>query len=419
MGQDTKITSETPEASFPDQLSEVLRSGARRLIEEAVAVEVEEFLTAFREQRLADGRQRIVRNGYLPERELQTGLGAVAVQIPKMRDRTGGGVKFNSALVPPYIRRTPSVEAVLPWLYLKGLSTGDFTAALQALLGEEAKGLSPTTISRLKQGWTTEYQTWSQRSLAGRRYVYVWADGVYFDIRLADARQCLLVLIGVTPEGQKEFLAIEDGYRESEQSWTELLQGLKQRGLTIAPQLAIGDGALGFWKALRKLYPTTRPQRCWVHKTANILNKLPKAVQPKAKSDLHQIWLAETREAAEAAFAAFVSKDGAKYEKAVECLEKDRDTLLAFYDFPAEHWPHIRTTNPIESTFATIRLRTAKTRGCVSRQTALALVYKLSRCAEASWRKLRGFKRLGQVIQGVKFINGIAGEEQSENQLAA
>lgn len=249
--------------------------------------------------------------------------------------------------------------------------------------------------------------------------MYVWADGVYFDIRLEDARQCLLVLIGVTPDGDKEFLAIEDGYREAEQSWTELLQGLKQRGLTIAPELAIGDGALGFWQALRKLYPETRPQRCWVHKTANILNKLPKALQPKAKSDLHQIWLAETREAAETAFAAFLTKYGTKYGKAVECLEKDREALLAFYDLPAEHWPHIRTTTPIESTFATIRLRTAKTRGCVSRQTALALVYKLSGCAEQGWRKLRGFKRLAQVIQGVKFVNGVTVAEHPENQLAA
>lgn len=419
MAQDTRNQQTTPEGSFQDRLSELLRAGARHLLAEAVEAEVAEFLAAFRAQRLADGRQRIVRNGYLPERELQTGLGAVAVQVPKVRDRAGAGVKFNSALVPPYIRRTRSVEAVLPWLYLKGLSTGDFTTALQALLGEEAKGLSPATISRLKQVWATEYRTWGQRSLAGKQYVYVWADGVYFDIRLEDARQCLLVLIGVTPDGRKEFIAIEDGYRESEQSWSELLQGLKQRGLTIAPQLAIGDGALGFWKALRKLYPQTRAQRCWVHKTANILNKLPQALQPKAKSDLHQIWLAETREAAEVAFAAFVTKYGVKYEKAVECLEKDRDTLLAFYDFPAEHWAHIRTTNPIESTFATIRLRTAKTRGCVSRQTALALVYKLSRCAEASWRKLRGFKRLGQVIQGVKFVNGVSGEEQPDNQLAA
>lgn len=416
MVQDTRNAPETPEGSFQDRLSELLRGGARQLIEEAVEAELREFLESLSPQRLADGRRQIVRNGYLPERELQTGLGAVPVQIPKVRDRASGGVKFNSALVPPYIRRTPSVEAVLPWLYLKGLSTGDFTAALQALLGEEAKGLSSTTISRLKQGWTTEYKTWQQRSLVGKQYVYIWADGVYFDIRLEDARQCLLVLIGVTLDGHKEFLAIEDGYRESEQSWTELLQGLKQRGLTIAPELAIGDGALGFWKALRKLYPETRTQRCWVHKTGNILNKLPKALQPKAKRDLHQIWLAETREAAEGAFTAFVTKYGAKYGKAVECLEKDRKTLLTFYDFPAEHWAHIRTTNPIESTFATIRLRTAKTRGCVSRQTALTLVYKLSRCAEQGWRKLRGFKRLGQVIQGVKFVNG---EEQSEEQLAA
>jgi len=418
MGKDNVYQFEKPSDSVADSLSELLRSGARQLLEQAVNSELAEFLGEHSERRLPDGRQAVVRNGYHPEREIQTGIGGVEVKVPKVRDRSGEGVCFRSELLPPYLRRSSSVEAVLPWLYLKGVSTGDFQEALSALLGDNAKGLSASTISRLKSEWEQEYDGWSKRSLRGKRYVYLWADGVYFNIRMEESRQCLLVLIAVDEYGKKEFLAVEDGYRESEQSWTELLADLKQRGLDVAPELGIGDGALGFWKALRKIYPETRHQRCWVHKTANVLNKLPKAVQAKAKTDLHQIWMAETREAAHEAFDSFTSRYQLKYEKAVECLLKDREELLAFYDFPAEHWKHIRSTNPIESSFATTRLRTKKTRGCISRKSGLAMVFKLGLSAEKRWKKIRGFKRLGEVIRGVKFINGVK-DEQENSRIAA
>lgn len=363
----------------------------------------------------ADGRAAVVRNGYLPEREIQTGIGAVKVKVPKVRDRSGAGIKFNSRLLPPYLRRTESLDELLPWLYLKGISTGDFGEALQALLGEQAKGLSAATISRLKARWQEEHRQWRQRDLSSKRYVYWWADGVYFNIRGEEARQCILVIVGVNEHGVKEFVAIEDGYRESEQSWLEVLTDLKHRGLEQGPQLGIGDGALGFWKALSKVYATTRQQRCWVHKTVNILNKLPKSVQPKAKSALHEIWMAPTREQAHKAFEAFLKRYGDKYPKACACLEKDRDALLAFYDFPALHWQHIRTTNPIESTFATVRLRTDKTRGCVSRDTILGLVFKLGLSAQQRWQRLRGFKHLADVINGVKFKDGVRVKHEQQN----
>jgi len=353
------------------------------------------------------GRRAVVRNGYLPEREIQTGIGPVKVRVPKARDRSGSGVKFNSRLLPPYLRRTKQIAELLPWLYLKGVSTGDFQEALAALLGADAKGLSPGTISRLKDRWRADHAQWLRRDLSQKRYVYFWADGVYFNIRGDEARQCILVIVGVDVHGIKEFVAIEDGYRESEQSWLEVLSSCKQRGLEIGPELAVGDGALGFWKALSKVYGKTRHQRCWVHKTANVLNKLPRATQAKAKSALHKIWMAATREEACRAFDEFLGTYRDKYPKATECLEKDRHELLAFYDFPAAHWQHIRTTNPIESTFATVRLRTRKTRGCVSRQTILALVFQLGQSAQKRWRRLRGFKHLAEVIEGVKFENGV------------
>jgi transposase-like protein len=366
------------------------------------------MLAQFADYKDESGRRFVVRNGHLPQREIMTGIGPVSVQVPKVRDRSGGGIKFTSALLPPYLRRAQSVEEVLPWLYLKGISTGDMQEALEALLGKGAKGLSPATISRLKARWEDDYQSWSQRDLSGKRYVYFWVDGVYFNVRMDDAKQCILVIIGVTEEGIKEFVAIEDGYRESEESWLLVLRGLKQQGLEIGPELAVGDGALGFWKALPKVYGETRGQRCWVHKTANVLNCLPKSIQPKAKVALQQIWMAPGREEAYKAFDSFVAIYDAKYPKATNCLEKDRDRLLAFYDFPAEHWVHIRTTNPVESTFATVRLRTAKTRGCVSRNTILALVFRLGLCAEKHWIRLRGFQQLGEVIRGVKFSDGVA-----------
>lgn len=407
MNQNNVIEFKKPGSAPRDLLTDLLRRGAKKLIHEAVEAELESFLAQFSEERLADGRQAVVRNGYLPEREVQTGVGPVSVRIPKVRDKRGKGAKFNSRLVPPYLRKVMSVENLLPWLYLKGISTGDFKEALASLLGPNAKGLSAPTISRLKTQWTDEYTTWTKRSLAEKRYVYWWADGIHFNIRGDNARSCILVIIGVTETGHKEFVAIEEGLRESEQSWLEMMNGIKARGLTLGPELAVGDGALGFWKALTKVFGETRHQRCWVHKTANVLNKLPKASQAKAKDKLHQIWMAETRDAATKAFDSFLATYDDKYPKAAECLKKDREKLLAFYDFPAQHWAHIRTTNPIESTFATVRLRTAKTRGCVSRKSILAMVYKLGMSAQNRWRKLRGFHHLAKVIQGVKFQDGV------------
>ena len=329
----------------------------------------------------------MVRNGYLPEREVHTGIGAVRVKVPRVRDRSGSGIRFHSALLPPYLRRSTSLEALVPWLYLKGVSTGDFAEALQALLGPEAPGLSPATISRLKQAWHDELTQWQSRSLKGKRYVYFWVDGVYCETRLEEARQCILVIIGADASGQKELVGLWDGYRESEQSWKELLLDLQSRGLEHGPTLALGDGALGFWKALRQVYGQTRWQRCWVHKTANVLDKLPKALQPQAKQRLQAIWMAPDHQRAELAFDLFVTTYEAKYPKAAECLAQDREVLLAFYDFPAEHWGHIRTTNPIESTFATVRLRTNKTRGCLSRTTMLAMVCKLWQSAAKRWHR--------------------------------
>ena len=413
MSKDNVISLEKPEENA-DLLTGLLRAGARELITQAVHAELTEFLTRYEDVMDSLGRRQVVRNGYLPQREIMTGIGPVDIQVPKTRDKGGHGLHFRSELLPPYIKRTKSVETVLPWLYLKGISTGDFSEALAALLGKNAQGLSAGTISRLKQCWVNEYDDWRLRDLSKESYVYIWADGIYFNIRSDDARQCILVIIGVTSRGKKEFLAIEDGYRESEQSWTEVLINLKERGFK-PPKLAVGDGALGFWKASKKVFGKTRSQRCWVHKTANILNKLPKHSQAKAKQYIHDIWMAETRENAEKAFDLFLKTYQLKYPKATQCLEKDREELLAFYDFPADHWVHIRTSNPIESTFSTIRLRTKKTRACVSRTTILTLVYKLGLSAEKGWRKLRGFRRLADVINGIKFIDGVD-EETFERQ---
>ena len=418
MSKSNVVSLEKPETPR-DALTEVLRAGAQRLLAEAVEAEVESFLAEYGGLRDGDDRQRVVRNGHLPAREIQSGVGAVKVRVPRARDRGDGTpfsepIRFRSSLVPPYLRKTKSVEELLPWLYLKGISTGDFGEALSALLGPDAPGLSATTISRLKQGWTQEYDTWRLRDLSTKRYVYIWADGIYCNVRFDDARLCLLLLIGATEDGKKELIAVEDGYRESEQSWLELLMGLKARGLEMEPKLAIGDGALGFWKALAQVYGNTRQQRCWFHKTGNVLNNLPKSAQPKAKQALHQIWMAETRDAAEQAFDVFVDTYREKYPKATTCLAKDRTELLAFYDFPAEHWAHLRTTNPIESTFATVRLRTVKTRGCLSRQSMLTMVFRLCQSAQKRWRRLQGYRRLADVVRGVKFVDGI-----SEDRIAA
>jgi transposase-like protein len=380
------------------------------LLSAALEAEVETFLKQYKDISDGKGWQRVVRNGYLPEREIQTGIGQVQVKAPRIRDRQPdpyrGRIRFTSAILPPYLRRTKSIETLLPWLYLKGVSTGDFTDALSALLGKDAPGLSAATISRLKTVWQDEYNQWQQRDLSNKRYVYFWVDGIYCNVRMDD-RQCLLVIIAATEHGHKELVALEGGLRESEQSWIEVLVDIKRRGLQIPPELAIGDGSLGFWKALSKVYDTTRWQRCWVHKTANILNKLPKSLQAKAKQRLHQIWMADNKAEAEKNFDAFIQTYEAKYPKASDCLKKDRNVLLTFYDYPAEHWRHIRTTNPIESTFATVRLRTAKVRSCFSSLTVLTMAFELCRCAQKRWIKLHHPERLGEVIRGVKFINGI------------
>lgn len=415
MNDDNLISLPRPETTetFSDALSDLIRRGARQIIAQAVEAELQEFLEQYQDRRDEQGRQMVVRNGYLPERTITTGVGEVAIQVPRVRDRSGSGVKFNSMLLPPYLKRASSVEELLPWLYLKGVSTGDFSEALSALLGAEAKGVSPATISRLKTKWSDEHQNWQQRSLRQQRYVYIWADGIYFNIR-ADERQCILVIIGVTDKGHKELLGLTAGYRESALSWKPLLLQLKDQGLTDDPELAIGDGALGFWKALPQVFPSTKQQRCWVHKTANVLNKLPKRQQPEAKRAIWEIYRAESKAEAAKALDRFSKTYQAKYPEAVTCLLKDRDVLLTFFDFPAEHWAHIRTTNPIESTFATVRLRTDKTRGCVSKDTILALVFKLVESAQKSWLRIRGFKYLADVIEGVPFKDGCRADDKAD-----
>jgi len=397
-----------------DILQEILRQGAREMLTAAIEGEVREYLTAHADERDGGGHRLVVRNGHMPRRSIQTGLGSVEFRRPRVNDKRtdehGNRIRFTSKILPPYLRRTKSIDELIPWLYLRGISTGDFSQALEALLGPNAPGLSATNIVRLKASWEQEWKDWSSRSFEDKRYVYVWADGVYFNVRLEDeanSKQCILVLMGATTDGKKELIAVTDGYRESEQSWRELLLDLKSRGLTVEPQLAVGDGALGFWAALRKVWPTTREQRCWVHKTRNVLNKMPKGLRAKAKAMLHEIWMAETRAAGDKAFDLFLKTFGAKYPKATECLARDREVLLTFYDFPAEHWIHIRTTNPIESTFATVRLRTRRTKGCGSRTAGLTMVFKLTQCAERHWRRLNGVELLGEVIEGVRFIDGI------------
>jgi len=409
MAESTTTSLTFLELSSQDVMTEILRKGAQQMLTQAIQEEVEEWIAERKQLRNEQGRRQVVRNGYLPERKVTTGLGDVSVTQPRVRDRrpAGEAEKFTSKILPPYLRKTKSIEELIPWLYLKGISTGDFGEALAALLGENAKGLSAGTITRLKKVWEEEYRQWNKRSLEDKEYVYVWADGVHFNIRLEEDRQCILVLMGATKDGKKELIAIADGYRESEQSWKTLLLDVKSRGLAVDPKLATGDGALGFWKAIRKAWPKTREQRCWVHKTANVLDSMPKRLQPQAKEMLHEIWMADTRENANKAFDQFIASYEAKYPKAVECLKKDRDVLLTFYDFPAEHWIHLRTTNPIESTFATVRLRTKRTKGSGSRTACLSMVFKLMQSAQKRWRALNGSERLPEVIQGVPFIDGI------------
>jgi putative transposase len=383
------------------------------MLQAAIEAEVDEFLALHADRRDEAGRRQVVRNGRLPSREILTGAGPLEVSQPRVRDNSpevDSRVTFSPTVLPPYLRRSKAIEELIPWLYLKGISTGDFSEALQSLVGERAKGLSANVIVRLKETWAAEYDEWMRRDLSQSQYVYIWADGIYANVRLEDdanKKQCLLVLMGATTDGRKELIGVIDGYRESKQSWLEFLLDLKQRGMTIDPKLAVGDGALGFWAALREVFPTTRQQRCWVHKTANVLNKLPRSVQPKAKADLHEIWQAETREKANGAFDHFIEKYAAKYEAACECLKKDRDVLLTFYDFPAEHWKHLRTTNPIESTFATIRLRHRRTKGNGTRRASLAMMFKLAQSAQKRWRRLNGHALIIPLLQGKTFQDGL------------
>jgi putative transposase len=397
-----------------DVLTDILRQGAQEMLATAIENEVAEYVQRHAAVRDGQGHRLVVRNGRLPARQIQTGLGLVEVQPPRVHDRRinakGERMRFSSAILPPYLRRTKSLDELIPWLYLRGISTGDFTEALGALLGPQARGLSATNIVRLKESWQQEWKDWSKQSLAEKAYVYLWADGIYFNIRLEEPdnnRQCLLVLMGATAQGRKELIAVTEGYRESADSWRTLLLDVKQRGLTTSPKAATGDGALGFWAALREIYPQTREQRCWVHKTANVLDKMPKSLHAKAKAVLQEIWMAPSREKALKAFDLFVQTFEAKYPKAAECLVKDREVLLTFYDFPAEHWIHLRTTNPIESTFATVRLRTVRTQGSGSRTACLTMVFKLAQCAEKHWRRLNGQELIPEVIRGVKFVDGL------------
>jgi len=417
MGDD-RIVRLASQRQIEDPLTELLREKAAALLQTAVKVECAEFLERFADRRDAAGRRAVVRNGYLPERQIVTGIGPVAVKVPRVRDRSGEGVRFESKLVPAYVRRAKSVDAVLPWLYLRGISAAEIGGALSALLGEQAPALSASLIGRLKAAWAAEYESWKRADLSKDRWVYLWVDGIYSGVRAEDHRLCALIVVGVNERGQKRFLAIEDGIRESKQSWREVLLALKARGLK-APVLAVGDGALGFWAALEELLPTTKAQRCWMHKTGNVLNYLPRSVQPKAKQALHAIWMAETRAEATKAFEAFITTYGPKYPKAAECLAKDRDALLAFYDLPAEHWVHLRTTNPIESSFATIRHRTDRVKGAFSRRSLLSMLFKLAIAAEGSFRRLKGFNWLAEMIRGVRFVDGIREDQVMQQRKAA
>ena len=422
MNETSNIVALRQPDDIDDPLTNILRTGARQLLAQAVEIEVETFLATVKDLKLADGRARVVRHGYGPARTIATGIGPVEVARAKIRDRGAAGdgerIRFSSAILPLWARRTRSLDALLPVLYLRGISTGDFQEALTALLGKDAPNLSPAVISRLTAEWQGEYERWQKRDLSARRYVYVRADGVFLQARMEDHGECMLVLIGATPEGRKELIGFQVGVRESAQSWRELLIDVKQRGLQIAPEIAVGDGALGFWKALDETCPGTRHQRCWVHKTVNVLDKVPLSVQANMKKDLREVYRAPNRASAEAAIDVFVDKYRAKYGRAVECLVKDSEALLAFYDFPAEHWDHLRTTNPIESVFATVRHRTVRTKGSLSPTTARLMVFKLVIAASKTWRRLKGTNQLPKLIAGVRFNDGIEVIQKPANHAA-
>ena len=423
MNENSTITSFHQPGSIMDPLTDIAREGARQMLMAALKAEAASFVAQFSEELLPDGRQRVVRHGAGPERAVQTGIGPIPVQRPKVRDRAPGvsaetRIRFTSAILPRWARRSKSLDALLPVLYLRGVSTGDFQEALTALLGADAPNLSPAVISRLTAGWQEEYDRWQRRDLSARRYVYVWADGVYLQARMEPQAECMLVIIGATPEGRKELLGFQVGFRESAQSWRELLVDLKARGLAVPPELAVGDGALGFWKALDEVFPGTRHQRCWFHKIANVLNHFPKSMQPAVAADLREISHAETRAAALAAIDTFKAKYAAKYQRGVACLTKDTEVLLAFYDYPAEHWEHLRTSNPIESVFATVRHRTVRTKGALSQKTAKLMVFTLIRAASKKWRKLNGTNQLPRVIEGVRFNDGVAQTDATQSRAA-
>lgn len=403
---------ENPEENvFKSLLDEVVRKGAQRMLEAALNVEVEEFCCRHEDKRDEEGRRVVVRNGYNQPRKIVTGAGQLEIETPRVDDRVldrTEEMRFKSTLIPPYLRRTKNIEELVPLLYLKGISTGDFTPVLEKLTGKDVIGFSAENIVRMKQIWETDYKQWIQRDLSETRYVYWWVDGIYFNVRLADERQCILVIIGAKEDGTKELIAVEDGFRESKESWQSIIRELKRRGLIGGPELAIGDGALGFWAAIAEEFPNTKTQLCWVHKTANVLDKLPSSLQGKAKKMIHDIYLAPTKQDANVAFDVFIEEFELKYPKAVESLRSKRQDLMSFYDFPAEQWPHIRSTNVIESTFATVRLRTKRTKGCGSRIATLAMVFKLVESAEKRWKKLRGYRKISMLLEGVQFQDGIA-----------
>ncbi len=389
----------------------VIRQGAQSMLQAALEYEVAEFLEIYKPIKDQSGNQSVTRNGHHPSREIMTGIGGIGIKQPRVDDRAirkdKATSEFTSKLIPKYMRKVPSIENLLPILYLKGISTNDFASALSAILGENAKNVSANVIVKLKTKWEEEYRLWQKEDLSKKEYVYIWADGVHFNVRLEEDRTCFLVIIGVDRDGNKELIAVSDGYRESVQSWKEVLLDLKGRGLTIEPKLAIGDGAMGFWSALRAVYSATKEQRCWVHKTANILDKLPKRIQPKAKQSILDMYQSETKEEALKAYDKFLKTYEDKYPKATKCLSKDKEQLFTFYSFPAGHWRHIRTSNPIESTFATVRLRTKRTKGMATRITTLTMVWKLGKEAQKRWIKIHAYPKLELVWNGMSFIDGL------------
>lgn len=410
---ENNVTNETKKQEKEDEvksiLEDIIREGARKMLQAAIEQEVTDYINSLSDKTDAKGRRMVIRNGYLPERSILTGIGPIKIKQPRVRDKREERQHFTSAILPRYMRRIPSIDNLIPALYLRGISTGDFTEALSAILGDSVKGLSPNTIVRLKRQWEEEYKKWSKRKLSDKRYIYFWVDGIYFNVRLEDPEnkeQCFLIIIGAKEDGTKELVAVMDGYRESKIAWLELLNDLKYRGLIKAPFLAIGDGALGFWSAIDEVYPETKHQRCWVHKTVNILDKMPKSVRLRAKDKIHDIYMAPTKEQALVAYNHFISIYSNKFPKACECLAKDKDVLFTFYDFPAEHWIHIRSTNVIESTFATVRLRTEKTKGCGTRLATLTMVFKLTYEAQKTWKKIKGYRLIPYMINGTKFIDG-------------